>query len=101
MYSPWSRRVLMVCRINAGERRILLSVSMSARDGGMKVAFSWFSDVVASPWESFFDWTITWAVISKLCLSINGSTRAITAKIRKTRFTHCLLAKKILKNSCK
>nr|BFE95673.1 hypothetical protein GCM10020185_62090 [Pseudomonas brassicacearum subsp. brassicacearum] len=54
VYSPWSRRVLMVCRINAGERRILLSVSMSARDGGMKVAFSWFSDVVASPWESFF-----------------------------------------------
>ena len=101
VYSPLSRSSLMVWRINAGERRILLSVSMSASDGGMNVALSWVSEVVASPWESFFDCTITCAVISKLCLSNSGSNSAITAKIRKMRFTSCLLAKKILKNSCR
>ncbi|MNP52934.1 hypothetical protein D3C76_1473600 [compost metagenome] len=40
VYSPFSRNSPMVWRINAGERRMLLSVSMSASDGGMKDAFS-------------------------------------------------------------
>ncbi|MCY1374654.1 hypothetical protein D9M69_620110 [compost metagenome] len=40
VYSPFSRNSLMVWRIKAGERRMLLSVSMSASDGGMKEAFS-------------------------------------------------------------
>ncbi|MNX37250.1 hypothetical protein D3C86_675560 [compost metagenome] len=40
LYSPLSRCSLMVCRISAGERRMLLSVSMSASDGGMNCAFS-------------------------------------------------------------
>ncbi|MNC71255.1 hypothetical protein D3C75_1221550 [compost metagenome] len=101
MYSPLSRSWLMVWRISAGERRMLASVSMSDRVGGTKVAFSWVREVVASPWDSFLDCTITCAVISKLCLSTIGSSRAITAKIRKTRLTNCLLAKKILKNSCR
>ncbi|MCY1449583.1 hypothetical protein D9M71_663310 [compost metagenome] len=100
-YLPSSRSWLMVSRIRVGERRMLLSVSMSASDGGMNLSVSWARAVLVSLWDSFFDCTITSAVISKLCLSTRGNSKAITANTRKTRFTNWRLAKKILKNSCR
>ena len=98
---PSSLSPSMVCRTRVVERRMLASVSISASEVGTNLSVSAVNELAESLCDSFFDCTITSAVISKLCFNNRGSSRTTAEKIRKNRLIKRLLAKKMRMNSCR